>query len=441
MGLRTTLAVAVLVLAAAYVLVPQMSGRSWDVILSDAEKSARELASSSVRPPQSTSSAGGKLPAPAAGAPPPPQLSVSLPITRPITDKIVATGRFEAVETVELRSRVAGYLNSVHFKDGQDVEKGQLLFVIDPRPFERALAQAKAELDQAKVRIANASLDVDRARTLVDRRIVSEKTFDDRENLVREAQAQARIAEERIKTAELELSYTRITAPVSGRIGRMLVTPGNYVSGAGVSTASTQALATIVVQDPIHLHFELTEAEALRFKRMSPSAGVANALAAARVDVELADEGDFKHRGTLDFIDNRLDAATASLRVRAVLDNKARLFTPGQFARARIEASEPYAAMLLPDSAIGSDQTNRFVIVLGPGDTAVRKTVTLGPLVDGLRVVRSASTVNASEALTSDDWVVTRGLTRARPGQKIIPIREPMQVSSGNPPAATTIAR
>jgi len=410
--------------------------------LSDAEKTARELASSSVRPPQSTLTAGAKVPAtaPAAGAPPPTQLSVSLPITRQITDKIVATGRFEAVETVDLRARVAGYLDSVHFKDGQDVTKGQLLFVIDPRPFERALAQAKAELNQAKVRIANASLDVDRARTLVDRRIVSEKTFDDRENLVREAEAQARIAEERIKTAELDLSYTRIMAPVSGRIGRALASLGNFVPAAG-GVASAATLATIVVQDPIHLYFELTEAEALRFKRMSPSAGVANALAAARVDVELPDEGDFKHRGTLDFIDNRLDAATASLRVRAVLDNKARLFTPGQFARARIEASEPYAAMLIPDSAIGSDQTNRFVIVLGPGDTAVRKTVTLGPLVEGLRVVRSGSTANASDALSSDDWVVTRGLTRARPGQKIIPLREPMQVSSGNPPAAATIAR
>ncbi|MBX9927037.1 MAG: efflux RND transporter periplasmic adaptor subunit [Hyphomicrobiaceae bacterium] len=434
MGTRTTLAIGGLLAMLAYVLVPQVSGRPWDTIIADTERAVRDVTSSSARPPQTADSRSqtSANAAPPAGAPPPPQLTVSQPIRRDITDTIIATGRFDAMETVELRSRVSGYLNEVRFKDGQDVAKGDLLFVIDPRPAERVLAQAKAELAQAKTRIDNASLDVERARSLVQRKIVSEKTFDDRENLVREAEAQAKIAEERIRSAELELSYTRITAPISGRIGRTLVTPGNFVSASG-SNASSSSLATIVVQDPIHLYFEITEADALRFKRMATKLGVSTALTAANVDVQLADETEFKHRGSLDFLDNRLDVGTASLRVRAVLSNRAQLFTPGQFARVRINASEPYTAFLVPDTAIGTDQTNRFVITVGPNDTAVRKPVTLGQLVDGLRVVRTG--------LTADDWIVTRGLTRVRPGQKMIPLRETLQISSGTPQVTAPVTR
>lgn len=427
MRILTGLLFAGVLVAAAYAAVPPLTGRTWPAVLADVDRLVRETASSSVRPPQPSAA-----PSATAGAPPAPQLTVSRPMRREITDTIVATGRFDAVETVDLRSRVSGYLDEIRFKDGDDVKRGDVLFVIDPRPAERALAQAKAELAQAQTRIDNASLDVERARGLVERKIVSEKTFDDRENLVREAAAQARIAEERIKTAELELSYTRITAPISGRIGRTLVTRGNFVSASG-SNASASSLATIVAQDPIYLYFEITEADALRFKRMSPSAGPDAGLTAAKVEVQLADETDFKHTGKLDFFDNRLDAGTASLRLRAQLDNKLRLFTPGQFARIRIAASEPYQALLVPDTAIGSDQANRFVVVLGPDDTAVRKPVTLGPLVDGLRVVRSG--------VSPDDWVVTRGLVRARPGQKIAPLRETLQLSSGQSPAALPLTR
>lgn len=424
MRLGTTVLAVAIIAAAAYVAIPRVTEKSWERIAADSERMIRDLTASTIRPPQVNA------PAPATSAAP--ELSVSLPLRREITDWNTVTGRFEPTEAVDLRARVSGYLDRVSFKDGQEVTKGDVLFVIDPRPYERALAQAQAELNQAKTRISNASLDVERARGLVERKIVSEKTFDDRENLQREAEALAKVAEERVKTAELELSYTQITAPVSGRIGRALITPGNYVSAA-TSSSNASTLASIVVQDPIHIFFDLTEADALRVKRMATAPGAAQSLESARVEVQLADETGFVHAGKLDFLDNRLDTGTASLRVRALLENKDRLFTPGQFARVRLRASNPYMATLVPDTAIGSDQAFRFVMVVGPDDVAVRKPVTLGPLVDGLRVVR--------EGLEPGDWVVTRGLTRVRPGQTIRPKREVIEVSSGETPSAAPVTR
>ncbi len=424
MRVRTTLVAMLALCGAVYFAVPSLTGRSWAALLSDAEKSARDVTTSSVRPPTPT------VPAPAqAGGVAPVQVSVSQPVRREIVDYVEITGRFEAPESVDLRARVSGYLQDVLFKDGQDVAKGDTLFIIDPRPYERALALSKAELEQAKTRISNASLDVERARGLVQRRIVSEKTFDDRENLQREAEALAKVAEERVKTAELDLSFTRITAPVSGRIGRALITPGNYVAAAG-GNASVSTLATIVVQDPIYVYFDISEADALKYKRMVSASGSSSSLkdilTGAAVDLQLADETAFMHTGKVDFIDNRLDTGTGSLRARAVLDNRSRLFTPGQFARVRLKASKPYVATLVPDSAIGADQANRFVMVLGADDTVARKPVVLGSLVEGMRVVR--------EGLAGEDWVVTKGLARVRPGQKVMPKREALQVSSGTPP-------
>jgi multidrug efflux system membrane fusion protein len=438
-----TIALIAAIGAAVYVAVPMVTGKPWDRLAVDAETAVRELTANTVRPP---TPAAPVATGPAAQAPP--TITVSQPIRRDVLDWDEAVGRFEAVEAVDLRARVSGYLQEVHFKDGQDVEKGALLFEIDPRPYERALAQAKAELEQSKTRIANAALDVDRARPLVERRVVSEKSFDDRENLQREAEAQAKVAEERVKTAELDLSFTRITAPVAGRIGRALITPGNYVSAAGSGTGGS-TLASIVVQDPIHLAFDITEANALKFKRAgggtsgraAGDSGTGNAAGngtgnaafdGARVEVKLADEATFAHSGRLDFVDNRIDPGTGSLRARAVLGNGARLFTPGQFARVRLAVGSAASALLVPDTAIGSDQGNRFVLVVGDGDVAVRKAVTLGPVVDGMRVVRAG--------LSDGDWVVVRGLTRVRPGQKLVPKREPLQVSSGGntPPAAVT---
>jgi RND family efflux transporter MFP subunit len=360
-------------------------------------------------------------------AAPLPAVVVSRPVEHEITEWDEYTGRFDAIETVEMRARVSGYLTEVHFKDGQTVNQGDLLFVIDPRPFERALEQAKAELQQASTKVQNASLDVVRGKPLVERRIMSEKAFDDRENLLREAEAAVKVAEARVKTAELELSFTRITAPITGRISRALVTAGNWVSAGGTSNATL--LTSIVRQDPIYVYFDVSENNLIKYKRLAGS-GVASGGAeiGAQVEIALPDERGFPHKARLDFLDNRLDQATATLRARAVLENPTGLFSPGLFARVRVAGSAPFTAALLPDEAIGTDQTNKFVYVVGADGSVARRNIKLGPLYESLRVVR--------EGLASSEWVIIRGLQRARPGIKVAPKREAITLSAA--PAAKT---
>ncbi|HEX9881578.1 MAG TPA: efflux RND transporter periplasmic adaptor subunit [Hyphomicrobium sp.] len=354
-------------------------------------------------------------------APLPPEVTVSQPVTQNITEWDEYTGRFDAVEAVEVRARVSGYLDKVNFTDGQDVKAGDLLFEIDPRPFERALEQANAELNQAKVRVSNASLDVERGRPLLKSDHISKKTFDDRENVMREAQAAVKVAEARVKTAELELSFCRITAPISGRISETLVTPGNFVSGGGAADGTT-VLTTIVTQDPIYIYFDVSENNALKYTRLTEATGKgATGMLGAAVGVALPDEDDFAHAGKLDFLDNRLDRGTGTLRARAVVPNRGALFSAGMFARVRLQGSPEYTAVMLPDEAIGTDQANRFVYVLGTDDVPVRRLVKPGPLVDGLRVVR--------EGIGPEDWVVIRGQQRVRPDQKISPKHIPLKVS------------
>jgi RND family efflux transporter MFP subunit len=350
----------------------------------------------------------------------PPGVAVSKPVEREIVEWDEYTGRFDAVETVEVRARVSGYLEETHFKDGQIVKQGDLLYVIDRRPFERALDRARAELVAATTKVANASLDVERGRPLVERRVMSEKSFDDRENLLREAQAAVKVAEAKVKTAELDLSFTRITSPLAGRISRSQVSNGNWVSAGG--TANATLLTSIVSQDPIHVYFDVSENNYIKYKRLAErGSGAGAADVGALVEVALPDERGFPHRARLDFLDNRLDQGTGTLRARAVLANAAGLFSPGLFARVRVTGTPKYAALLIPDEAIGTDQTNKFVYAVGEDGTVSRKGITLGPLYAGLRVVR--------DGLTGQDWVITRGLQRARPGQKVTPKRETITVS------------
>lgn len=349
------------------------------------------------------------------------EVTVSQPVGRRVIEWDEYTGRFDAVEAVEVRARVSGYLAEVKFTDGEDVKAGDLLFLIDPRPFERALDQAKAQLDQAKVTVSNASLDVARGRPLLQRDFISKKTFDDRENLVREAESVVKVAEARVKSAELELSFCRITAPISGRISRTLVTRGNFVSGGGSDSGST-VLTTIVTQDPIYIYFDVSENNALKYLRRSQASGKGPAgILGAAVGVGLPDETGFSHAARLDFLENRLDQGTGTLRARAIMPNKDGLFSPGMFARVRLQGSPEYDALLLPDEAVGTDQANRFVYVVGTDDIPVRRTVELGPMDDGLRVMR--------KGLEAEDWVVLRGQQRVKPGQKIIPKRVPLDVS------------
>ncbi len=418
---RYVVLVLALALAAAVVALGPGKGRSIEAgfrELASLTSSALSDATTRVRAALAGSSVASKAADPADARPP--EVTVSQPVSKNITEWDEYTGRFDAVQAVDVRARVSGYLTKVNFTDGQEVKAGDLLFEIDPRPFERALEQAKAELNQAKVRVSNASLDVARGRPLLKNDYISQKTFDDRENIVREGQAAVKVAEARVKTAELDLSFCRITAPISGRISRTLVTPGNYVSG-GTNGANT-VLTTIVTQDPIYIYFDVSENNALKYTRLSEATGKgAPGMLGAAVGVELPDEDGFPHKGRLDFLDNRLDRGTGTLRARAVISNKEALFSPGMFARLRLQGSPEYAAVLLPDEAIGTDQANRFVYVLGPDNVPVRRLVELGPLVDGLRVIRNG--------ISADDRVIIRGQQRVHPGQKITPKHIPLKVS------------
>ena len=408
-----------LVAAAALVLVGPLRGRSIEETLSDPAGTLTAALSGSTAPASRAINT----------ALPPPEITVSQPAVRKTIEWDEYTGRFDAVEAVDVRARVSGYLTEVNFTDGQEVKAGDLLFQIDPRPFERALDQAKAQLNEASVRVSNSSLDVERGRPLLKSEAISRKTFDDRENLVREATAAVKVAEARVKTAELELSFCRITAPISGRISRTLVTRGNFVSGGGNDTGNT-LLTTIVTQDPIYIYFDVSENNALKYQRLARASGMGpSGMVGAAVGVGLPDEQNFPHTGKLDFLENRFDAGTGTLRARAVVPNAEGLFSPGMFARVRLQGSPDYQALLLPDEAIGTDQATRFVYVVGNNDVPERRTVELGPLVEGLRVVR--------KGIGPDDWVVIRGQQRILPDQKIVPKRTPITVSDAHDGSAT----
>ena len=336
------------------------------------------------------------------------------------------TGRFEAVASVEIRARVSGYVDQIAFTDGQSVKKGDLLFVIDPRPFERVLATSMAELEQARMKVQNMTMDVDRGRPLVERKIMSEKVFEDRASLQREAEAAAKVAEAKVAAAELELSFTRIMAPIDGRLSRANISLGAWISAGG--TANSTILTQIVTQDPIQIYFDISENNYIKYKRLAERGALAgNDGTGAAIDVALPDEANrFEHRGRLDFIDNRLDPGTATMRARAIVPNGKQLFSPGMFARIRLAGTPKQPTVLLPDAAIGTDQASKFVLIVAEDGTVSRRTVELGPLYQGMRVVR--------EGVADQDWVVTSGLQRARPGQKVAPNREMLRLSAVRAP-------
>ncbi len=278
-----------------------LSGHRWDAVVAGVAGKGKSLVESLALGPETHKGTAGQ-----AQQGSPPSVTVSQPLQRPIIEWDEYTGRFDATETVEVRARVSGYLTEVRFTDGQEVKEGDLLFVIDPRPFERALELAKAELDQARVKVQNSSLDVVRGRPLVERKIISEKVFDDRENILRDAEAAAKVAEARVRSAELELSFTRITAPVSGRISRTFITAGNFISVGG------PPLTTIVKQDPIYIYFDVSENNAIKYRRLTENgAGAGAATVGARVGVALPDEQGFPTRAS------STSSTTASMSAQA----------------------------------------------------------------------------------------------------------------------------
>jgi multidrug efflux system membrane fusion protein len=347
-----------------------------------------------------------------AAAPPPPTVTVAKPEKRNVTDFDEYVGRFVAVDFVEIRARVSGYLEKIEFKDGQIVKQGDPLFTIDRRPFETTLAQARATLQQARANLAYAEGDLNRASQLVRDRTITEQAFDQRTQAKRVAEASVAAQEASVRQAELDLQFTELKAPISGRIGDRRVSPGNLVTGG--TGGNTTLLATIVSTDPIRFEFTYDEASYLRYERLANTGpDEANQNKGLKVSLRLIDELDFKHEGTIDFVDNVIDRSSGTIRGRAQVSNAKGLFTPGMFARVRVSASLPYDALLVPDAAIASEQVRKFVMVVNAENTATQKYVTLGQLVGNLRVIK--------EGLAADDRVVVNGLSRIRPGVRVNP--------------------
>ena len=354
--------------------------------------------------------ADGETPTEAAVQPPPMPVTVAYPEQRVITEWDEYTGRFEAFQWVEIRARVSGYLQSIHFRDGQFVKQGDLLFTIDPRPFEAAIEAAKAELSRAETQYSLAAQELNRAKRLVAKKAMSQEEVDARNSSMKTSQASIAAARAAIRSAELDLEYSRISAPISGRISSRKIDIGNLIQLGGI-----QILTTIVTQEPVYFVFDVSESDYLKYMRLHSATGDLTMMKASlQVEVRLLDENEFMHRGQVDFVDTQLDESTGTIRIRAIFENNANgLLLPGIFGRVRLPAGAPAAALLIPDAAILSDMSNKMVMTVDDQGKVVPKKVGLGPIIEGMRVIRSG--------LNQQDRVITEGLLRARPGATVAP--------------------
>ncbi|CAH2406827.1 efflux RND transporter periplasmic adaptor subunit [Mesorhizobium ventifaucium] len=337
-------------------------------------------------------------------APPAPVVTVAKPLVRDIVEDDEFVGRFEAVDQVSLRSRVGGYLDQVHFQDGTLVKQGDLLFTIDQRPFKAALNQAQAQVDSAKTLVEFSKMQFERAETLSREGNIPVSTLDDRRREYLAAQAQLDGAEAALENASLDLEFTEIKAPFSGRVDRRLISPGNLVQ------ADQTVLTTIVSIDPINFYFDIDERTYFAYARDARERGGVMQEGAGGVDVvvRVADRDEATFKGKLDFAENRLDEATGTMRARARFDNKDGVLQPGMFGRINVPGSLPHPGVLLPDEAIGADQNRRIVFVVDEAGLISAKPVRTGPRIDGYRVIRAG--------LTGEETVVINGLVRVRPG-------------------------
>ena len=349
----------------------------------------------------------GSAPPPAAAPP----VTVAHPLAESITDWDEYTGRIEPVESVEVRARVSGYLQSVHFDEGGGVQEGDLLFVIDPRPYQAVREAADAEVTRARVRLELADNERDRAERLFRSRAISEEEFDARTQEQRGAVAALEAAEASLRGAELNVEFTQVKAPISGRVGRLHVTRGNLISGG---TEGSTLLTTIVSLDPVYVSFTGDEREYLKYSRLNLDGTRPSSRDFANpVRIRLADEQEFRREGRMDFVGNTLDRASGTIEGRAVFANTDGLLTPGLFVTLQLLGRGPYEALLIPDEAIGADQSQAFVYVVGEGNVAERRFVSVGRLEGNLRVVNTG--------LTANDRVVINGLPRVRPGAAVDP--------------------
>jgi len=335
-------------------------------------------------------------------------------VTPAISKKIVEwdeyTGRLASTDRVEVRARVSGYLESVHFKDGQTVKEGDLLFVIDPRPYQAKYDRAVGGLRQADAKLKLAQLNDQRTAKLSANKVISQEEIDSRRNELLQAQAAFEAAKADADEAKLALDFTRVTAPISGRIDRKLVTEGNLIRGS--DTGDPTLLTTIVSLDPIYCYFEVDERSMLKYQRLDREGKRPSSRRVANpVQLQLADETGFPHEGHMDFVENQVDPQSDTIQGRAVFPNPDFFLTPGIFARVRLVGSAEYEAVLIPDQAIVSDQSQKFVNVVKPDGSVEYRKVELGPINDGLRIVRSG--------LQPGEKVITRGMQRLLPGVKV----------------------
>lgn len=352
----------------------------------------------------------------AAAAPPAPPVSAALVIEKPVAETQEFSGRLEAVEVVEIRPRVSGYITSVNFKPGAEVKKGQLLFVIDPRPYQAEADRAGAAAAAARARADLARLELQRAEKLLVDRAIAQREYDERAAGLKELDASARAAQAQYEAARLNLAYTRVTAPIDGRVSKAEITLGNLVDASAV-------LTSVVSLERIYASFDGDEETYLRVGTRAQRAQ------GAVVKVGLANEEGFPHEGKLEFVDNQLDATTGSVRMRATLDNRERLLAPGLFARIQVGSGVPAKAVVINERAVGTDQSRKYVVVVGADSKAEYRAVTLGPVVDGMRVVRTG--------LKAGEKIVVNGLQRVRPGA---PVAAQMVAMDADPTAAAAAA-
>ncbi len=359
-------------------------------------------------------------------------VTVAAPLSHSVIDWDDYVGQFVAVDSVDIRPRVSGYLQSVAFKDGQVVRRGQLLFVIDPRPYQAALDQAKGQEAHAEAALANARTELDRGQKLIAAKAVSEQAYDALVAAERQASADVVSARAAVRAAALNLQFTKVTAPLGGRISDRRIAPGNLVTG------DSTVLTNIVNLNPIRFAFTGSEALYLKYQRANGEGTRTSSRNAANpVEIRLQDEPNYRWKGHMEFVDNTLDTSSGTIRGRALVDNPDSFLTPGMFGHMRLLGSGAYTALLIPDQAIVTDQTRQVVYVVDGGGVVSQKAVQLGPLSNGLRVIRAG--------LTANDRVIIDGMQRARPGQKVnaktgqIPVAPPNDGQAGliTPPAGS----
>jgi RND family efflux transporter MFP subunit len=346
-----------------------------------------------------------------AAAPPAPQVTVAQVLERRVKDWDEFTGRFQAVESVEIRPRVSGYIDEVAFKEGSQVKRGDLLFVIDPRPYKAEADHAAADVTRYKTALELAQIELSRVQRLRDSGAVSVEELDERKSTVAQAQSNVAGSSATLESATLNLNFTRVTSPIAGRVGRAEVTRGNLVTGGangGTLLTSVQSV------DPIYVYFEGDEQAYLRYNQMARAGERPSSRDAPNpVHIGLANEDGFPHVGAMDFVDNQLNPQTGTIRARAILDNKEGLFTPGLFARVQLLGSSEYTAILIDDSAVNTDQNQKYVFVLGANNQVEYRRVQLGRIIDGLRIVR--------EGLKAGETIIVSGAQRVHPGITVTP--------------------